>query len=325
MAKNIADSLDLMLLSELDLNARAPTVRIAKKMGKKNNWVKNRMRSLEERGIIKRYGCIPDVFRAGLRSYRIYMKQRHVNSTIEKEMMEHLCASPITTWCGFGNGKSDMTAFLAFGDHKEAVEFWNTFADKYCPYINKAQVTPFYGDVQTHLRFDDLASNSEPIITGLDRVKMDIKDRMLMRLLSTNCRAPLAALGKAVGLRPSSVVYRINNLVRRKLIKAFRPVIDFEKLGYTTYRVDFKLNSRKKLNEIRKYVLGKPGVSHLFHTLGWADVEIELFARSSKELNAMLHDISDQFPEDIREYELIEYLSVTKDNFLGALMASETP
>jgi len=310
-------SLDLKVLVGLDMDARAPVAKIAKKIGLTDYYVASRMKSLEERGIIKRYESVVDVFRLGLKSYRIYLKLCHTNTSTEKEIVDYLCSSPIVTWCGSTCGRYDIAFFMAFKDHDQAVGFWNGFLAKYRQYVNKTAVTPFCGDVQSRLSFTEL--KGEPITTGMSSITIGEKDRTLLRLLASDCRDNLENIGKALGLEPASVIYRINNLVKSDVIKAFRPVVDMEKLGYNTYKVDLNLHTRERMKDIEAYALAKPGVSHLLKTIGWADIELQVYSRNSQELKSLLHEIQDQFPDDIQDYSLFEYLGTEKDSFAGAI------
>jgi len=316
------DQLDLKVLAELDKDARKPMAQMAKKIGVSGCTVANRMKSLEEKGIIKRYECTTDLFRLGMKSYRIYLKLRRAGNSMEKEMMDYLCASPLTTWCGNAGGQFDITAFLAFHDHGQAVSFWNGFLAKYRPYISRNTVVPFCGDVQSRNIFMD--TNSESIATGMEKTSVDKKDMMLLRMLTDNCRANLESMGMALGLKPATVLYRINNLVKKGVIRAFRPVVDMNKLGYSLYKADINLAARANMADIEKYILNKPGVSHILKTIGWADIEMQAYSKTSRALSALLHEIQDQFPDDVQDYSFFEYFSTTKDSFAGALIENNT-
>ncbi len=316
------DEADLKILAELDSDGRASVTDVAEITGLSAYKIKHRIKEMEESGIIKKYACIPDLFRIGYRCYSINLRLQHVNGSTEKEIMDHLCQSSLTTWCGFASGRFDIAAFIWFDRHERAVSFWEDFMLGYRQYVRETVIVPYCGDTQMGLPFTNSSKKSRPVTTGLEGIRVDKKDRDILSILSMNGRATLEEVGNAVGLEPASVSYRINNLVKKKVIASFRADIDTEKIGYQCYKVDFNLGSMAKKKEIEKYIMAKPACSNIIRTIGWADLEIEVYAKSSKELSGILHEIRDGFPDDIQDFEFFEYYGKAKDSWNGILLGN---
>jgi Lrp/AsnC family leucine-responsive transcriptional regulator len=66
--------------------------------------------------------------------------------------------------------------------------------------------------------------------SGLD--KIDIR---MLDILRNNARAPLTDIAKKCRVSKQTALYRINKLVKEKVIKGFHAYIDFKRLGYMTY------------------------------------------------------------------------------------------
>ena len=64
----------------------------------------------------------------------------------------------------------------------------------------------------------------------------------------------------------------------------------------------------------------KPAVSNIIRTIGWADLELQVYAKSSKELHEVLHEIRDEFTEDIQDYDFFEYSKKMKDSWIDILL-----
>ena len=311
------DETDLRILAALDANARSNIVDIAKMIGLSTHRVNHRIKDMEESGIIKGYTCIPDLFRLGYQCYRIYLRLQHANSSSENEMMDHLCKSQLTSWCGYASGKFDIAAFVWFNAHGQAVGFWEEFMQKYRPYVREAVLVPYCGDTQMCLPF---SAGKNIVTTGMEGIQISQKDREILRVLTTNGRASLESVGKAAGLEPASAKYRMDKLIEKKVIKSFRADIDVERLGYRIYKVDFHLSSLRNKKGIEGLIMTKPAVSNILRTIGWADLELQVYAKSSKELNEVLHEIRDEFTEDIQDYDFFEYSKKMKDDWTSIIL-----
>ena len=84
-------------------------------------------------------------------------------------------------------------------------------------------------------------------------IKLDSKDRKILYELNLNSRQSFSKIGKKVGLHRNNVLYRVNNLVEKGIIKNFFTVIDSYILGYTYYR--FYITFQYVNPEIKKEII----------------------------------------------------------------------
>ena len=84
---------------------------------------------------------------------------------------------------------------------------------------------------------------------------LDSKDHKILYYLLLNSRESLSSIGKKVGLPKTVVKYRIDRLVKEKIIQNFNAMIDIFKLGYSVYRLNFVFQyaSPEKEKEIIEY------------------------------------------------------------------------
>ena len=64
---------------------------------------------------------------------------------------------------------------------------------------------------------------------------MDKKDLKILRELERNARKSSKAIGKAIGLHPDVVRYRIDRLVKQNIIASFLTFVNFAKIGFVDY------------------------------------------------------------------------------------------
>ena len=84
---------------------------------------------------------------------------------------------------------------------------------------------------------------------------LDSKDHKILYHLFLNSRESLSTIGKKVGLPKTVVKYRIDRLVKEKIIQNFNAMIDVFRLGFSVYRLNFVFQyvSPEKEKEIIDY------------------------------------------------------------------------
>ena len=69
----------------------------------------------------------------------------------------------------------------------------------------------------------------------VEAIKLDGKDKKILRELQENCRQTIAEIAKKTKLPRDVVVYRIKKLEQSKVIRQHHSSLDPQKLGYPLY------------------------------------------------------------------------------------------
>ncbi len=147
----------------------------------------------------------------------------------------------------------------------------------------------------------------------MDEIELDLKDRKLLYHLDQNSRQPLSELARKVGLSKEVVYYRINNLVKKGIIKKFYTIIDISKLGFVQYKnyVQFQNLTKEKEEEILTYLTKKSQVFWVATNSGRWDLMIGSFARNTIDFN---DNILEPFLDKYSEFILNKETTTTKHN-----------
>ncbi len=141
----------------------------------------------------------------------------------------------------------------------------------------------------------------------INKVNLDLKDRKIFSILSTNSRIPLTKLAKKVGLSRDAVKYRIKNYEKKGIIQGYRAMVDIKKFGYTPYHLFIKLNNPSQ--EIEKKIINKliknPFIRALIRFSGNYDFEIALIAKDIYELDRVIEKIIKDCFDLIQDYEIL--------------------
>jgi DNA-binding Lrp family transcriptional regulator len=251
-----------------------------------------------------------DFLGLGYVGHQLTIKFQYVNSEIEREMIGYLRKSPLNWWCNSGCGSFDVYNLFWSKTPEQFSDLLDKFRMKYRAYIRKAGTTAFqgftcFGYPFTKSHFPDRIK--EAVIGAKQLPKIDFKDRQILRILSSNARAPLSKISKAVGLTNGATTYRIDQLERKKIIVSYKPLIDMKALGYGYYWVVLNLHSMKKQKEIEQRLRSSTNVTYLLKTSDFTDLEFGVFTKTLGEFIQTMNSIRDDFHNEIRDYEYFPF------------------
>lgn len=309
------DQLDKLIIAELDRNCRASNSEVARRLRINKNMVGYRLKNLENSGIVRGYYSIIDTYRLGYSSYRLYLKLQYSSPEKQKEIMEYLASLPSVWWTGLIQGHFTMGALVWAKNQGEFVDFWRNFNSKYRDFVEEARISVYCGLEQYSLPFakeGKIGKAQADIISIGDSVKIDKTDAQLLKIIAGNARMPLLEIAKKLDVTPAAVRYRLNQLVKKKVIVAFRVNAAMDALGYTLYKADFNLKNMATYEQMVHFARQTPNVYYLDKSIGWADCEVEIYAASPNEFYETLERIRAKFADSIRDYSFFAYSKITK-------------
>ncbi len=144
----------------------------------------------------------------------------------------------------------------------------------------------------------------------LSEIKIDLKDKKILSMLSENSRLPLNAIAKKVRLSRDAIDYRIKRLVREGVVISFFPIINLEKLGYETFHIFFLIDEmdKKKQEEFLSFLKNNENVKNIIEYSDRWDYEVVLIARNLREFDQIVEDITSRFPQLIFEKEKMQVI-----------------
>lgn len=137
--------------------------------------------------------------------------------------------------------------------------------------------------------------------------KLDKKDLRILYELDKNARQPISKIAKKVGLSNELTTYRIKRLEKLGIIKGYYTIVDYSLLGYTDYKVLFKLKEvdEKKLNEIIEFLKKKEFIAFISTISGKWDLNVDFFARNITEFDNLLSNVIEKFHNQLSDYDII--------------------
>jgi DNA-binding Lrp family transcriptional regulator len=302
------DLKDRKILYQLDLNSRQSLSQIGRKVGLSKVSVGNRIKRLEEQGIIKNYYTVIDSSKLGYISFRFYLVYQDTTPEIEKEILDYFVNNKNTWWVASLRGGFNLAVAVWVKNVYDFHVFWEKTLIKYRDYFQK-QVFSVYFQLSSFrysfLLLDEYkkGDREEFEIAGSGRrVEIDELDSKILNVIASNSRIPLTQISEKLHSSVTTLKKRINKLIKLKIILGFRINIDHLKLGLQIYKIDINLNNYRKRKQIIDYIALNPHLSHLAKSAGIADLELGVFIENPERIHQMMKDLIVKFPNLIKNY-----------------------
>lgn len=138
--------------------------------------------------------------------------------------------------------------------------------------------------------------------------KIDIK---ILKELLEDSSQHLSKIGKKVRLSRENVYYRIQNLIKRKIIRDFVTLIDYNKLGFIQYTafIEFERIEKNKEKEIIEYLQRQVQISWIGILAGNLSLTFDIYVKTNTELNNIINKILTHFKDTIGDYYILNVIN----------------
>ena len=318
------DLKDKRLLYELDCNSRQTMQQLAKKIGLSKDAVKYRMNKLINEGIIKSFNAVIDTGKLGFLSFRLLLKFYHLSPALEKEILDFLLKNKNLVWLVKVEGNWDVNTWFLYKSVEEMSLFWQELLRRYNNYIDKKEIG-IYSNVtyfgRAYLLKNKYNSFSMPIVSLPKEIKLDKSKLMIVELLSKNARMSVVNIAKATGITPKTIINKIKELEKDKIIVGYRTEFNLEKLGYKYYKLHISTFniSPEKNKQLKQYIKQNPYIIFEDTVLGGYDIEIEIQIENEDNLRDLVEDLREKFSDIIKYYETLYYFKEYRLRFFPSL------
>jgi DNA-binding Lrp family transcriptional regulator len=312
---------DLIILSELEDDARQPFSKLAKKLRISQQQLSYRLQVLRRWNILGGYYAQINFPMFGYTKYRTMVNISNYTKPKEKEILHFLMHHPNVQWIVECGGKWDYIINFVAKNVIQYDSFLRDFKNRFPRQIQnfdifivmefiefgRAYFTKSYRDVR------------ELSIFGRDYqpVKADILDLQILGLLSEQARITSSEIAARLGTSPTSISGRIKKLIEKRIIRGFKPLVHVENMGYMTYKIPLKLQNcgEGKEEEIIEYLKTDVRVVAIIKLIGKWDLEIEFEVDSRHSMLEFIRGVRDKFKDIIKEFELIPLFHEYRYNY----------
>jgi len=137
--------------------------------------------------------------------------------------------------------------------------------------------------------------------------ELDNFDKKLIAELENDSRQTLSQIAKKLRSSQQVISYRIKSLEKRGIISEYYTIIDFSRLGYTSYRTMLRLSNlnEQKHKEIIGFLMGHLNALWIVDCGGRWDLIVNFIAKNIIQYAGILREFKSKFPEQIQNYDIL--------------------
>jgi Lrp/AsnC family transcriptional regulator, leucine-responsive regulatory protein len=137
-------------------------------------------------------------------------------------------------------------------------------------------------------------------------MKTDLKDRKIIYELDIDSRQSASELAKKVGVSKQGCTLKINNLMKKGIIKSFITVLKTPLLGYLSFRMYFKLidNTPEQEKQFRNYFINHKLVPWIVGCEGLWDYIIVVFPKDFEEFQKFSIELNNKYGDIIEKKDI---------------------
>lgn len=320
------DVKDRRLLFEIDFNARKTYTELAKILKMSKRGVEYKLKNLEKKGIIIDYATIIDISTFGFNYYRVFIEFQNLNSKLKKEIEDYIKKENKIGW-----------AIWTYGIYNIGFTIWARTVTEFKETINKFYFT--FGrfikerteSIATEVQFyknrfliDKSFDDKLIIKESGQEIKFDELDIKIVNELISYPRTKIIDLANKLKETTNKINYRVKKLQTEKVILGIRPILNYQLLNKTYYKLFINLNNTNKeqTKELENYVSNNKSVTYIVKALGTCDFDIELIVNNNEELFEFINNIQEKFPNSIKDYKTLILTKTIKANFFPEITPS---
>ncbi len=301
------DLLDRKILYELELNARMPVTVIARRVRSSKETVNFRVNRLIGRGYVKSFYTVFNAARIGYYYYQTFMKFTGTTPDVERLIVEFIARDISCANLRMCEGPYDIVFMTMVKGPGGLREFFRRFKNEFGEYMLHQEI---HSVVRTHKLNQKFftAGEVEPVSfsqSDVDDAELDGMDQRIVERLSTNSRAKLTELARAVRADPKVLKYRLRKMENSGLIILYTIAPDFEKLGLERVHITIGIRNLNSLPTIIEFFRQTNACIWAFELLGRYDINVELAVENDAVLKSIVEMFKARFPDQYNYYDLV--------------------
>jgi len=307
---------DRKILYELDKNARISFAQIGKRIGLSPEVVHYRVKKLEERGIIIQYQTAIDYEKLNLIHFKICLKFNGIPLKTEEIIYSRLKKIPQIIWIAKCQGDWDCMISCTVNNIEELDQIKDKIIITTNQYIAEKSISILSG-LWSFPRNYLIKKKTETKFKKEEMPKIDNLDLKLLRILSRDARKPVVDIVKELNSTVKIITTRIRKLIKTGVIKNFRLVINYDKLGIHFYKTFFYIKNpnQQRLKQLLSKLNINPNIIHNLKVIGDWDLEPEFEFENKAEFQKTIQSLLNEFPDIIQRISVITILKEYKYTF----------
>lgn len=293
------DTLDHKIIGALGKNCRLNESKISKMVSRSREVVSYRINKLEENGIIAGNITGINLKALGYFTSHMFIQFRNFSPEQEEIIISKLKKLEYVNAIIIFIGNWDLEVSIVSKDIFELYNYVYEIVDLLNPLdyelIVRLESTKVGSLPKQGKKISSKSKNNK---SKFDKVDLDI-----LKLISNDAKLSYSQIATKLGMSGETVKYRMNNLVKNKIITDFRPVLNYEALGYNMMVLLVSL-TRHNLDVDKKIKLYADGDEILWIAkgLGKWDIIVYVLSKTTIDNFKAIKRLRNIFGNDLKQY-----------------------
>jgi len=301
------DKIDSKIIQLLNMNSRISLKEIGKIVHKSKEGVRARIKSLERRKIILAYSTVINFEEINVQRYLVKISLK--GSIIEKEdYIEKIKKHKDLISLSEVLNEIQLLFFVRNYEHLNKI-ISEIFKDKIVSKFQHSRIIEYHYSPPILFNLDKdekfrrylLKFDKEKTVEKHSVDKIDLK---ILRILSGNSNIKISEISERLKIQRDTVKYRVDKLVKSKIVEAFHIYFNIHKLGYITHILNIAVSDRTQMKEMINYLKNHHLTNGVVELEGVWNLFIPFYSRNIKEVIDFEKEFLRKFGESIFDYSI---------------------
>ncbi|MEK6825945.1 MAG: Lrp/AsnC family transcriptional regulator [Nanoarchaeota archaeon] len=319
------DLKDRRILYELDRNARASNVEIAKKAGISKQVAGFRIKRLITSKMLTKFHTIIDISTLGYTVHKLFFRLQNLDKHSEENLIAFLLRHPSVVWIAGCDGRFDLACGV-WAENVETLdhtlaeftrEFGECIAERQIATILRGEYLPrdyLLGERRLNKQRPSFGAVAAPSLLR----ELDWK---ILHMLGKDARVSAVEIATSIKVNAETVSNHIHRLEKIGVIRGYTIVPNEELYPYLHYKIliGLKNSSEEQERSFRSFCQTHPSIVYLVKSLGPWEFEVDLEVEDSKKLRVILMEMKTEFKDVLKDYSTLSLYKVYNYNFCPSI------
>jgi DNA-binding Lrp family transcriptional regulator len=304
------------LVTCMYFSADMPLREVAQKTGLREHKVRNCLRKLLEKKVIK-YRTFVNPYSAGLCEYVIFIATPLMQPTARKRLLSELLSSPHTTYVGTVGGDFHLAVMLVARNIREITKFVDALSASVAGAAFETciatcvSVTLFK---PKFLRSGDSETTSISYATTETVVDLDSLDHKVLHTLGASPGISVTLIAKALGMPTSTIQYRMQSLQEKGVLIGFGLTLPPFNDGYFAFALQLSAGSMPPSvrTAFRDFCSKHPSISYVIEALGAWNFQVGARFEDSRTVTVLADELQRTFAPHVSRIRIMPVYDVLK-------------
>ncbi|MBU0472046.1 MAG: Lrp/AsnC family transcriptional regulator [Nanoarchaeota archaeon] len=300
------DKINRTILYELDKNCRVSDNKLAKKVNRSRESVRNRIIKLEKDEIIQGFITSLNPSKFGYMFFKMYFKLANIPKEREK-FYNYFKTLPGLYWFAENDGAWDFHTTMYAKNIKEFNNLKNKIYTDFKNLIIKRDTGVLVNVRQYPKKYlIENETSDEHTLFGDEIINNELTplEKELITILSQNARISIVELAKKTNSSIDIIRNKMKKLEQQGIIIQYRIAINHTKLGYELFKalLYFENISEEDEHKLNEFCRKRKEINYIVRQFSAWDIELEIMVKNYEEFINIMNEIRLKFPT-LKNYE----------------------